>query len=386
MPDTRWTVTEHVGRDGFDAVAPDWRRLYSAMPDRAMWHSHEAWSAYLDHVCPQPDAFRCLALSDDERVRAILPIEEYVERGLGAPIRVWGMPWPKAWRPGDAITADEEAHRALVPAIVAHLREHPRRPAVLVLGRTWAGSALWDGLADLEPTSWFAFDDGAEYVVPTDMPFDEFLQRLSGKSRAALRKAARGFEQLPDATCVRAVTRDEVASELDNFLDVEASGWKGQRGSAIKQRPGHVDYYRALLERVSQDGHCEIHSLHAQGRCIASEFCVYTGRECVGLMAGYDEWYGRIAPGRLIVHKTLEWSCEDPDIDVVSEVSDADWLRQWRPNRNEMRRAYVSLRPVSGRLALAALRTRYGPVRRLARAMDERDRRRQRSSARAASR
>lgn len=333
-----------------------------------MWHSHEAYTVYIDHLCPLPERFMCLALSDGERVRAILPVEERSEPGFGVPLRVWGMPWRSAWRPTDAIGPEDDARRALLPAAIAYMRKRPGRPGILVLGQTWDGSVLWEGLDEVSASSWFAFPDGAEFVLSADMTFEAFEARLSGKSRKLLHKAAREFETLPDAAYVCVDSPDELAEEFERFLEVEASGWKAERGSAIKQHADLVAFYRGLMERLSLDGGCEIHSLHADGKCVASDFCVRTRGELAALKGGYDEAYAHVAPGRLLTHKGLEWACEDPDLNIVSEVSNAPWLRMWHPTSNDMRRGYVSLRPVSGMALLAALRLRYGPARRLVRA------------------
>lgn len=361
----RWSVTEHRGPEGLAAIKADWRRLYLAMPNAAMWHSFEAYSAYLQHLCPDPQGFRCFALSDGERVRAILPIEERLERDLGLPVRVWGMPWRQqgGWLTTDAIGPEDDARRALLPLVIERLHREPGRPAMLVLGRTRSASVLWDGLAELPSSRWFAFADGGESVMPTDMPVQAFMARLKSKSRNSPRKAARDFEALEGAEYVHAVEDPGLSSEFERFLDVEASGWKGERGSAVTQQPELAAFYRDLLERLSTDGHCEIHSLHAESRCIASALCVYTRRQCAVYKSGYDERYARVSPGLLNNQKTLERCCEDPVVDVVSEVSDAPWLHRWVPHTYGIQRAYVSLRPVSGALLLPALRLRYGPVR-----------------------
>jgi Acetyltransferase (GNAT) domain len=365
---THWSVIEHRGSAGLKAIEADWRRLYAEMPRTALWHSHEAYSVYIDHLCPNPERFMCLGLSDGQRIRAILPVEERFETGFGVPLRVWGMPWRSAWRPTDAIGPEDDARRALLPAAIEHLRRQPGRPGILVLGQSWDESVLWRGLDELASSSWFAFPDGAEFVIPTGRSFHELEASLSANSRKKLGKAAREFEALPEAHYVCATSPHDLAEEYEHFLDVEGSGWKAERGSAIKQRPELVAFYRDLLERVRLDGRCEIHSLHAEGRCIASDFCTITRHEGAALKGGYDESYARLTPGRLLAHKGLQWGCEDPGVDVVSEVSDAPWLLMWHPTQNGLRRAYVSLRPVSGRLSLLALRLRYGPARRLVRA------------------
>jgi hypothetical protein len=361
-------VTEQRGLEGFGALEADWRRLYDEMQSPEVWHSYEAHAVYVAHLCPAPEQFRCLALSDGTEVRAILPLEERVERGrvgrgLGLALRVWGMPLGPGWIVNDAIGPDGEARRALIPAALEHLRRDPARPAVLDVGRSRAESTMWDGLDGLGRTSRFVFTDREEYVFPTDTTFDEFTGRMAKKARGNIRRAMHKAETLEGATFVRAVTPEELLSEYECFLAVEASGWKGEQGSAVREYPDLVAFYRALTQQYVRDGHVEIHSLYMEGRCIASGFWVYSGRECALLKCGYDEEYARYSPGRLMTHRTLEWCCDDQNVDLVSLMSNAPWMTHWRPEANAWRRAFISLRPVSGPLTVGALRLWYGPVR-----------------------
>jgi CelD/BcsL family acetyltransferase involved in cellulose biosynthesis len=317
-------------------------------------------------------------LSDGQRTRAILLLEERLDRGLyeggrGVRMRVLGMPWRKEnWALTDAIAPEDDARRALLPAAIAHLRRQPDRPAILALGRSRESSALWDGLATMAALKWYAFVDVNEFVVSTDMSPAEFEARLSRNSRQMLRRAARRYDAYGGTSSVRAVAPEDLTNEFERFLDVEASGWKGAHGSAIRQAPGEEGFYRDLVRLISLDGRCEIHSLYAEGRCIASGLWVFTRHQAVLLKCGYDESYAHASPGRLLTHRSLLSCCEDPDTASVSLLGDAPWLRHWGPASSGLLRAYVALRPFSGAAYLAALRLRYGPVRRMMRALRER--------------
>jgi len=338
------------------------------MPNPATWHSFEAYSVYLETLCSDPSASRVLTLSDGDRVRAIMPLEERREPGLGNRLRVWGVPFHDCWRPTDVIGPEDDARRALLPAAVEHLKRVPGRPVVLVVGQTSTDSVLWEGFVELGADNGFFFPDGAEFLIPTDMCVDDFMAGLSAKSREVLRRARRLFHEYPDAHCVCAVEPGDIAEEFERFLHVEASGWKSERGTAIAQDPRLVAFYRGLAQRVATDGHVEIRSMHADGKCIASEFAVHLRHRVDGLKSGYDPDYSRLSPGRLLTQQTLEWSCGEDEIELVSGVSAAPWMLMWHPRSNELSRGYVALTPVSGRLTLLALRFRYGPMRRIARA------------------
>jgi CelD/BcsL family acetyltransferase involved in cellulose biosynthesis len=288
-------------------------------------------------------------------------------------MRALGMPWRKEnWALTDAVGPEDDARRALLPAAIAYLRRQPSGPAILALGRSRASSLLWEGLVGTAPWTWYAFNDVNEFVVPTDMTVEAFEERLSRNSRQMLRRAARRYAAYADTSSVRAATPEDLAAEFERFLDVEASGWKGTHGSAIRQAPGEEGFYRDLMQRIDLDGRCEIHSLYAEGRCIASGFWVFTKRQAVLIKCGYDESYAHASPGRLLTHRSLRLCCEDADTDSVSLLGDAPWLRHWDPTSNGLRRAYVALRPLSGSAYVAALRLRYGPVRRMMRSLRER--------------
>ena len=65
-------------------------------------------------------------------------------------------------------------------------------------------------------------------------------------------------------------TRDEVSAALEIFLKLEASGWKGQRGTALIQRDGDASFIRRAAIALAATGQCEIVSLRAGDTPIAA--------------------------------------------------------------------------------------------------------------------
>src|SRR5665213_1502868 len=49
----------------------------------------------------------------------------------------------------------------------------------------------------------------------------------------------------------------DVASALETFLTLEASGWKGQRGTALKQDHGDAGFIRRATVALAETGQCE---------------------------------------------------------------------------------------------------------------------------------
>lgn len=102
---------------------------------------------------------------------------------------------------------------------------------------------------------------------------------------------------------------------LSHFLQVESSGWKGERGTAIAACEG--------LERLLPDAggavrparSRRIHLLWLDDRVIAAQFVLLGARTMNLVKIAYLEEESDIAPGHLIMREAIEAACADPGID-----------------------------------------------------------------------
>ncbi len=362
-----WHIVEYRGRGGLEQLEADWRRLYAAMPLRSGFQAYEAHVAYLDLFMANPERFRCLALRDADGVRAICPLEARVERVLGPPIPIWGVPRHPHMPVCDIICPEDDARRELLPALLGYLRHRQEGRPLLVLGPLPADSVLWEGLQRLP---------GGRYCTGATMPadvfdctqsFDELMSRLNKDFRGTLRKRWRRLSALDDVCFTTVTEAGDLPGALDVFFQVEASGWKGESGtgSAIQLHPELVAFYRTLASTLGSQGgedRCEINSLYADGRCIASQFCVRTGGEYSIPKTAYDEDYSRHSPGQLLFEHTLERCCKDSEIRRLNTLTSPAWMNVWDPDLLAMQQAYLAIGPSPGRSLIALLRFRFGPL------------------------
>ena len=124
-------------------------------------------------------------------------------------------------------------------------------------------------------------------------------------------------------------------------------------------------FFRDLAANLRGEvDYCEVSALYGEGRCLASQFATRTGKTYSILKIGHDEAYRGVSPGQLLVEKMVERCCQDLGIERFDMVSDAPWLRGWRPNQVRLQVAYV----VVGRwpaypIMAALLQLRFGPGR-----------------------
>jgi hypothetical protein len=370
-----WQIIEHRGRSGLQALETDWRRLYPTIPARARYHAYEAHAAYLDHLCQAPDLTRYLALSDGQQVRAICPLEPTYEKALGLPVKAWGLPRHSHWQTTDVIVPEDEAGVALVPTVMEYLRRHPLGRRFLVLGPLPEESVVWKGVEAYGPSRFCARSDWSAFFIDCTMSYDRLLAGLTKNFRKNLRNNSNRLKQFGEVRFVQVSGRDGLEKELATFLDIEASGWKGEHGtgSAINLHPNLVAFYRDLAaEMLGPEDYCEICSLYAAGHCLASMFSVRTGETYATVKIGYDETFSRLGPGQALLQKTIERCCADPGIKQFDMVGTPAWVKGWQPQQKRFRQGHIAIGGIPSRLPVALLSLRFGAVRHAVRSVRRR--------------
>ena len=364
---TAWNIVEYRGRDGLLQLEADWRRLYAAMPTRTSYHAFEAHLAYVDHLMKAPGELRCLALRDRREVRAICLLEARPDRILGPPLQVWQLLGPWLMRLRDIICPEDEARRAFIPVLADHLRKRPEGCLLLDLGPLPERSVLWEGLRTLGPNQFCTERVEGMHVLDCSRPHDELVAERSRSFRRDLRRHRKRLDALPDVRFMTVTDDADLAAAFETLLDVESSGWKGAAGSSIRSYRGWPAFFESLLSYSAGGDRCEIHELHAEGRCIAAQLCMRVGAEYVGLKTTYVEDYAWVAPGLLLLEYVVERCCRDPGLSRINWLNESAWQLPWRPDAVAMQHTYVALGRWSALPLIALLRLRYGYARRLVR-------------------
>jgi CelD/BcsL family acetyltransferase involved in cellulose biosynthesis len=360
---TSWSVMRYEGMEGLLELEPAWRRLCARIGQRGFHHAFETHVAYMQHARAQYGPSICLAVSDGTSIRAICPIEAGVARLYRRESPAWVLPFGLGNVVRDVICPpdDEEASRALLPAVARHLAKQPGGTRWLVLDRITETSCAYNAVQHLAP-GLRSIDTSAHLdVLNTEGTHAALSARLSRKFRSNLRSARTKLDAMPGVEFVNYNTPTEVAAAFDAFLDLEGSGWKGASGSSssLRHKPEVQAFFQSLIGSLAGGDRCEMNVLYADGRCIAALFCIRYGSEYAIVKTAYDETLARVAPGRLLMDWTIARCCEDPRVSRVNFVSHQGWLKSWQPDVLPVRTAYISLHPYAARAHVAVLNMRF---------------------------
>jgi hypothetical protein len=125
---------------------------------------------------------------------------------------------------------------------------------------------------------------------------------------------------------------DELQSLYPELLAVESSGWKGAQGTSVNKQPMTDAFLRRLISNFGPIGGCEIHTLKVDGRTIGGLFCVIDNDICYILKTGYDECFGNLSPGHLVIEHLLRTRGAAGSLKVMTPYNAPPWFRAWKPD------------------------------------------------------
>ncbi|HEY3893670.1 MAG TPA: GNAT family N-acetyltransferase [Bradyrhizobium sp.] len=119
-------------------------------------------------------------------------------------------------------------------------------------------------------------------------------------------------------------TRDQVTSALEVFLKLEASGWKGQRGTALIQHDGDASFIRHATIALAASGQCEIVTLRAGDTPVAAAIVLRHQDRAFYFKLGIDERFAKFSPGVQLTLDLTRQLCADPAIASADSTASPD--------------------------------------------------------------
>jgi CelD/BcsL family acetyltransferase involved in cellulose biosynthesis len=234
------------------------------------------------------------------------------------------------------LARDREGMEALIAAVMAdrgglRLRSVPAGEDSVPLLREGARQARMLGLS--EPT----------YVSPTvDTSGELEAWRELSKPRwgAPLERFRRKMGRDHEAELSIAEPPADLGAELVDGFRVEASGWKGQNGTAILSSPRTEGFYTAVAEAFAARGELRLSRIVLDGETAAFDLTLLHGRRLYLLKTGFDERFRRLAPGLVLRLATIE-RCFETDLRSHELLGEAS---AWKAKFATGERPYVTVR------------------------------------------
>jgi CelD/BcsL family acetyltransferase involved in cellulose biosynthesis len=328
------TFVAHQGLEGLQRLAPAWTALAHSLRGARFMHFPEWYRAYLSSLAPDPARVWFIGAYRDQELVAVFPLEFQNHRVGGLRPHVVGTIDDEQMQLSDFVFAQTAENEDLLYQLTQWLRtQRTLRWHELRLRKVPEDSSIAHAFRARLPTGTVALrHDGSSYFL-TNATYDEATRAMSGSFKRNLRRLARRAEQSAPLR-FQSYRRPEALSEaFEILINIEASGWKGNSGtaSAICCRPAMLEFYRALVREFGARDACVINVLWHGEHAVAGQFCLHIGTTLNVLKIGFSDAHSHIAPGNLLLERTIQHACEDRRTDVVSLVNQPPWSKSFKP-------------------------------------------------------
>jgi len=195
---------------------------------------------------------------------------------------------------------------------------------------------------------------------------DYFLQHVSKGTRKKVRRFLGKIERIGVVSWERSTDESDFAQLAEDFLQLEASGWKGANGTALACSESTCSFYKDLVARSAALGKAKFLSLKLDGQLVSMVSDFRSGSTHYCYKTAYDETFAMFSPGLQVEYKNVEYlhedgvthgdSCTNPGVSSTGRV----W-KQWVDFQNVI----FSLKPGLAQVAVRTLPLVQGAVKQL---------------------
>lgn len=251
------------------------------------------------------------------RLRFLMPFS--VERpgfSIGAPII---RAWSNSYGPlGTPLVDAEGAAETIDNFLDALGREESRLPSVLVLpdirlNGQFAQVARAIAMSRNLPIS--TTNEQSRPMLDSLLDGDAYLKAsIKSSHMREMRRQWGLIEKLGTVKYEIARQPRDIRMRMEEFLMLEASGWKGKKRSAMLSDRLRAAFAREAVNNLAEIDAARIHTIDLDGQAIASMIVLMMNGEAYTWKTAFNEELSRFSPGKLLVAQLTDWHLDDANI------------------------------------------------------------------------
>ena len=188
--------------------------------------------------------------------------------------------------------------------------------------------------------------------------FESYRQRaLSRSTRSEIQRCENRIRANGSLTSRRLENEAELDDWIETFLVMEASGWKGRRGTALNSTTSHAAFFRDIAASAFRKDRLIMFQLLLDNRPIAMNSAFLAQDGAYYFKIAHDEEYGKFSPGYVLELEFSKWLHDHPEIKWIDSCAAPDHPmidRVW-DDRRTVQTYWIGSAGVGGTGALSAL-------------------------------
>lgn len=194
-------------------------------------------------------------------------------------------------------------------ALLTHFDRNPRRALFLHLPKLAVDGPVYSALDRVIGASGrahYVVAEESRALLTGDLDAAAYIETaMSPKKRKELRRQHNRLAEEGALTFDRVTDAADLPGWTEEFLALEAAGWKGAAGSALASAPDTAAFFTQALAGAAQAGRLERLALRLDGRAIALLVNLMTAPGAYSFKTAFDEDYARFSPGMLLQLENL---------------------------------------------------------------------------------
>jgi CelD/BcsL family acetyltransferase involved in cellulose biosynthesis len=187
------------------------------------------------------------------------------------------------------------------------------------------------------------------YVAVADTDWQSYRESLERKARKDVERRRRRLDEQGAVSVDFVDGQTGLQRLLEEGFELEGSGWKHERGSAITSDARTHRFYTEIARWASTRGWLLLAFLRLDDRAIAFDLCLESGGASYVLKGGFDPAFRRFAPGMVLTYEALRRAFEQGLSSYELLGDDAPYKLVWTETVRERLRFQAFSRSPRGR-------------------------------------
>jgi hypothetical protein len=298
------------------ALGDEWEELVDHALEENAYYCRHYCRALLAHIEKRP--VHSIAIWKDDRLIALLPF--VTTRGHWAGVTKVNIAWTTPYTTTSIPLIDQRNVGEAIDALLMAMGDPSMGSNIWILPeQALEGSvnkALTAGMsANGHLSQPFGVFDRA--VLERRGTFEDHMKdHVSKKRRKDLRRNRKRLDELGEVTWTAHSGGSALNDAVDAFLRIEASGWKGERGTALDCDEATRAFAKQAFGDQGQSAITRADVLSLDGQAIAINLTLQTGRTGFTIKCAFDEAYRGQSAGLLL------------EEEMIRGVLEGDWTDQ----------------------------------------------------------
>lgn len=312
------TTSRFVEANAIEGLIPEWHQLAAGAVDANPFFEADFLIAAVRNLAPAGTRFLTVR-NEAGKLVALVPVRTHHSALVVPTATVWAHDYGPVGAP--LIDAQSpEAASGLLDALTAtgRVAVFPYLPLAGAAATALVGAAWRDKL----PIGLASQHERA--MIQEGEVAGDIRRSLPTKRRKEFARQMRRLGELGAVTIETVSETAAVRAGFEEFLALEAKGWKGQGGTALASSEATQKFALEIVSRLSAIDCCRVSAIRVDDRAVAMLVTILSADTAYSWKIAFDEAFARFSPGAQLMLEAASALLAESGVQRIDSLASAD--------------------------------------------------------------